>query len=258
MSLDADFVWSIIKPFAESKNTHEIINYVRTSIADGDNASTILLLRTCIRCLMFREWENRNLDILESLIDILIEVAIKDCELDPGSSDKIDQLNIIYYNMSSNFAGCWNDGFIRTSNHYLKGFEYALKAIDFRVKLQKPARPFYFAYWTKGIHQLYLGQHVEAKESFEKSLEFGKKYCLENQKSIEIDSNGTFEVLLGTGYLEIVLILLGEDTEIHTLQYNQVISAFRQQLLSEDQEVKEDAKICIDQLEYCFIQLINK
>jgi hypothetical protein len=226
--------WAPFKALAEAGQYNEIADRI-AGVADPKER--VALYRFTVRGLMFREWANKKLEPLILLGDLAIATALQIGET--------DEANIICYNMSSNLAGCWNDGFERRKEHFEKGLAYAERALEFRKQLKKGPGPFFMAYWAKGIHQYFLGDLVGAEQSFELSLNFAIEGAKAAGKTTEIVKEAPFGVLLGTGYLAIVRMARGMASERQA--FDVVIAAFEgMKGLSDD--AKMDAEIGLAQL----------
>ncbi|MES2856322.1 MAG: hypothetical protein V4692_10690 [Bdellovibrionota bacterium] len=228
--------WPKIKALAEAGKPEEIREFIAGFSEPKDR---IGLFRFAARSLMFRDWENKDLGAIILLGDAGIKAALE--------SGETDEANIICFNMSSNLADIWNDGFKRTREHFELGLQYAERAIDFRKRLMKGPGPFFMAYWAKGIHQYSLGHLPEARETFQQSLHCANEVAKASDRPDKIDPNAPYEVLLANGYIALVDIALGRPQGQVT--FDQVMSACEgMKKISEDSKIEAD--ICIEQLQY--------
>jgi len=227
MAYNHEPLWTQIKSLAEAGRYQDLQSLIEKGT---DLKERVALYRFAVRSLMFRDWSNKSLIPIIQLGDAGIETALEDFKQHPEDLGLKDEANIICYNMSANLAGCWNDGFTRTPDHYHKGLNYAERALQFRHELKKGPRPFSIAYWAKGIHEFFLGDFVKAEESFSLSLK---------------NAEASFDVLIARGYL--ALAQLAQKKSGAESTYNQVLQAFEEmKTLSED--AKQDAEMGIDQL----------
>ena len=181
--------WPEIKSLAEAGQYSELQNYLTKQAKDPQEL--VALLRFAVRGLMFREWNNKNLEPLIQLGDLAIEKAL--------ALPDIDEANIICYNMSSNLADCWNDGFERKPEHFQKGLAYAERALTYRKELKKGPIPFSIAYWARGAHQFFLNQFSKAEESFSLSLKSAVEAAKAENKPTTISKEAPFYVLIAVG-----------------------------------------------------------
>lgn len=230
--------WPRIKALAEVEDYSQIENLISSVV---DIKERISLYRFTVRGLMFRDWSKKNLTPIIRLGDLAIDTALK--------SGEIEEANIICYNMSSNLAGCWDDGFQRTYGDFTKGLIYAEKSLQLRRELKKGPGPFFLAYWAKGIHQFYLEDLAGAECSFNLCLQAAMDVASVEDSDIRISKETTFNVLLATGYLSLAQLAQGH-TEAKMI-YEKVISAFEEmKLLSAD--AKADAEIGLYQLRHVY------
>lgn len=228
--------WPKFKELAEAGNHKEIENEIS---ALKDQKEQVALLRFTVRGMMFRDWKNKSLQPVIRFGDLAIATAIKIGE--------IDEANIICYNMSANLAGCWNDGFHRSHEHFKKGLQYAERALKFRHQLKKGPIPFSMAYWAKGAHLFFLSDYEAAEENFNLSLKSAIEAAATANQSTEINKDAPFYVLIAYGYIALAQIAAGRSEGNRT--FDQVITSFEEMKgISED--AKADAEIGLDQLRY--------
>ena len=226
--------WPQIKELAQAKKYSDIEKMI---LSLSDPKEQIALLRFAVRSLMFRDWSEKDLTPLIQLGDRAIAIALE--------INEIDEANIICFNMSSNLAGCWNDGFTRKPEHFEKGLAYADRALEFRQALKKGPIPFSMAYWAKGAHLYFLGDFKKAEENFKFSLKAAIEAAKAENKPTDISKETSYFVLLEYGYIALTQMAQGVSRAEET--FNQVIESFEQmKTISEDAKV--DAEIGLDQL----------
>ncbi len=233
--------WPKFKEFAEAGKYKEIEEEI---FAREDKKEQIALLRFTVRGLMFRDWANKSLQPIIRLGDLAIETALQISET--------DEANIICYNMSANLAGCWNDGFQRSPEHFIKGLQYAERALEFRRQLNKGPIPFSMAYWAKGAHLFFLNDYKSAEENFNLSLKSAIEAAGTANQSTNITKEAPFYVLIAYGYLALAQIAASrpEGKKI----FDQVITSL-EEMKSVSEDAKADAEIGLDQLRYVHSQL---
>lgn len=252
MSYNHESHWPHIQKLAEAglyQDLHQWIEQV------PDLKERVALYRFTVRGLMFRNWTNKDLKPIVLLGDAGIETALKDFQMHPEDLDLKDEANIICYNMSSNLAGCWNDGFNRTAEHFKKGLQYAERALVFRKELKKGPRPFSIAYWAKGIHQLFLGDALGAEQSFTTSLKYAEELANAANLPTTATKKTPFDVLLQIGY--VALARLAQNNGKAEADYQNVIKAF-EGMKSISEDAKADAEMGLEQLRNVHEKIVNK
>lgn len=242
--------WLNIRSLAQARKYDEIQSLIENS---ETGKACISLYRFAIRGLMFREWTGNNLTPIVLLGDAAVALALKLYQQDTNDKSLQDEANVICYNMAANLAGCWNDGFARSPEHYRIGLEYANRAIAFRTELKKGASSFSMAYWAKAVHELFLNNFVQAEHDFAKSLQLAEESAVAGKVPIGISKSSDFSVLLGIGYLAIAQITLKNFSARQTFQ--QVLDAF-EDMKEASADSRGDAEVGLDQLRYTFSKVI--
>jgi tetratricopeptide (TPR) repeat protein len=233
-----EIYWPQIKSLAEAGNLNGIGELI---LKVSDLKERVALYRFSVRGLMFRDWANKTLNPLIFLADQAILTA--------NEIGETDEANIICYNMSSNLANCWNDGFERTPEHYEKGLNYALRALEYRKQLKKGPGPFALAYWARGAHEFFLKRFNEAEQSFELSLKSASEAAIAANQPTDISKLTPFAILIAIGYIALTQIANGQKQG--EASYQKIISTF-EEMKSISQDAKEDAEIGLDQLRFVY------
>jgi hypothetical protein len=177
-----------------------------------------------------------------------------------GAADEarecIDFANRLSYNLAADLADCWpGDEVPRERRHFEAGLRAAYDCVVWRQELGKPPERRAMAHWAAGMHQLSLGNLVEALCAFEAafglSLQAAAAAGGVEHASPEtyVKPNGDFGVILYYGYAGIARHLLGDDSGLR--QFEQACIAFGETLKSpRDKEAAEDAEFGLDQLRW--------
>jgi len=167
----------------------------------------------------------------------------------------IDFANRLSYNLAADLADCWpGDEVPRERRHFEAGLRAAYDCVVWRQELGKPPERRAMAHWAAGMHQLSLGNLVEALCGFEAAFGLALQSAAwgeEEEKGPEtyVKQNGDFGVILYYGYAGIARHLLGDDSGMR--QYEQACAAFAETLKNpRDQEAGEDAEFGLDQLRW--------
>ena len=143
----------------------------------------------------------------------------------------------------------------REGRHFEAGLRAAYDCIVWRQELGKPPDRRAMAHWAAGMHQLSLGNLVEALCTFEAAfgLALDAAAVADGGDDIRpeayVKPNGDFGVILYFGYAGIARHLLGDESGAR--QYEQACAAFADTLKNpKDGEVAEDAKFGMDQLRW--------
>ena len=153
--------------------------------------------------------------------------------------------HIVSFNLAAELADCWpGDDLPRTNAHHARGTQAAVDCLLWSEVAGVPM-PISNDYWVRGIHQLALGEAQAAIRSWTASLEFAEADAENQGESTNIGPNGTFAVILNSGYLGLARWVLGD--EAGKSGYEAALEAFNAQL--EYAEKAEDAKLGIGQLE---------
>ncbi|MES3037744.1 MAG: hypothetical protein V4736_07550 [Bdellovibrionota bacterium] len=243
--------WPLIKSLAEKGDQSQLLKHITDT---PDSKERVELFRFAIRCLMYREWTNKNLSPIVDLGDAVINHAL-DLSKGPDGAHFREQANIMCFNMSANVADCWDNGFIRTTVHFEKGLRWADQALELRRELKKGPDPLSMAFWARGMHLMSLGRLPEAQGEFLKSLDYAQVTAAEMEAEKEVSPKAPFLVLLGFGYLALVQIAQG--LKEGSMVFEQVMDAFNG-MAQLSAEGKDDAAIGVAQLQYVRAKLISK
>jgi hypothetical protein len=170
--------------------------------------------------------------------------------------DCIDNANKLSYNLSADLADCWpGDKAPRERYHFEAGLRAAYDCVLWREELGKPPDRRAMAHWAAGMHQLSLGNIVEALCSFEASFGLALEAAAATDGGDDarpedyVKQNGDFGVILYYGYAGIARHLLGDESG--SRQFEQACAAFTETLQSpKDKEAAEDAQFGLDQLRW--------
>jgi len=168
----------------------------------------------------------------------------------------IDHANKLSYNLTADLAACWpGDEAPRERRHFEAGLRAAYDCVVWRQELGKPPDRRAMAHWAAGIHQLSLGNEVEALCAFEAAFGLALEAAAlgdaghDGKPEAYVKPNGDFGVILYFGYAGIARQILGD--EAGTRQYEQACAAFEETLKSpKDPEAEEDARFGLDQLRW--------
>lgn len=169
---------------------------------------------------------------------------------DSASADAFkQQANVMAYNFATDLAPCWpEDAEPRETRHYELGAELGRKLVRWRIELNKRAENFALAYWVLGIHELGLGEHSSAAESFNKALEHSRVAAEEYGRKPEVAADGDWQVILNSGYRGLARMLDGKPAGHE--EYKAAVDAFHAQAELQP-ELAGDAGFGIAQLEKC-------
>ena len=191
-----------------------------------------------------------------------IAEALRQAELARARSDAdearecIDFANRVSYNLAADLAECWpGDEARRERRHLEAGLRAAYDCIVWRQELGKPPDRRAMAHWAAGMHQLSLGNLVEALCGFEASFGLALQAAAASSTGPElkpeahVKPDGDFGVILYYGYAGIARHLLGDASG--SRQFEQACAAFEGTIRgSKDEEALEDAKFGLDQLRW--------
>ena len=174
----------------------------------------------------------------------------------PEALECLDTANKLSYNLAADLAACWpGDESPRERRHFESGLRAAYDCVVWRQELNKPPDRRAMAHWVAGMHQLSLGNEIEALCAFEAafglSLESATAVSGSDDGKPEafVKANGDFGVILYFGYAGIARQRLGDDAGAR--QFEQACAAFEETLRSpRDGEAAEDAQFGLDQLRY--------
>ena len=168
----------------------------------------------------------------------------------------LDFANRVSYNLAADLAECWpGDGARRERRHLEAGLRAAYDCIVWRQELGKPPDRRGMAHWAAGMHQLSLGNLVEALFAFEAALGLALQAAAASPKTPElkpeahVKPSGDFGVILYYGYVGIARHLLGDASGLR--RFEQACAAFEGTArASKDEEGLEDAKFGLGQLRW--------
>ena len=167
----------------------------------------------------------------------------------------IDFANRVSYNLAADLAECWpGDEARRERRHLEAGLRAAYDCIVWRQELGKPPDRRAMAHWAAGMHQLSLGNLVEALFGFEAALGLSLQATTppttsEPKPEACIKPGGDFGVILYYGYAGIARHLIGDASG--SRQFEQACAAFEGTTrTSKDEEALEDATFGLDQLRW--------
>jgi len=169
--------------------------------------------------------------------------------------DCVDLANRLSYNLAADLAECWpGDEARRERRHFEAGLRAAYDCVVWRQELGKPPDRRAMAHWAAGMHQLSLGNLVEALCAFEAAfglaLEGAADQDSEDVKpEAYVKANGAFGVILYYGYAGIARHKLGDESGAR--QFEQACAAFAETMKNpKDKEMAEDARFGLDQLRW--------
>jgi hypothetical protein len=209
-----------------------------------------------------KESSDRKFDDVIRIARAGIAEALRQAELARARSNAdearecIDHANKLSYNLSADLADCWpGDLAPRERYHFEAGLRAAYDCVVWREELGKPPDRRAMAHWAAGMHQLSLGNVVEALCAFEAAFGLTLEAAAASDGADDgkpedyVKQNGDFGVILYYGYAGIARHLLGD--EAGTRQLEQACAAFTETLKSpKDREAAEDAAFGLDQLRW--------
>lgn len=175
----------------------------------------------------------------------------------------IDFANRVSYNLAADLAECWpGDEARRERRHLEAGLRAAYDCIVWRQELGKPPDRRAMAHWAAGMHQLSLGNLVEALFGFEAALGLALQAAAASPTTPElkpeahVKPGGDFGVILYYGYVGIARHLIGDASG--SRQFEQACAAFEGTTrASKDEETLEDAAFGLDQLRWVERKLVG-
>ncbi|TMQ60593.1 MAG: hypothetical protein E6K76_00950 [Candidatus Eisenbacteria bacterium] len=216
------------------------------------------------RALPERSDAKRSLDDVIRIARVGIAEGLRQAELARARSDTdearecIDFANRLSYNLAADLAECWpGDDSLRERRHFEAGLRAAYDCIVWRQELGKPPDRRGMAYWAAGMHQLSLGNLVEALSGFEAALGLALQAVAAPATKPDgyIRPGGDFGVILYYGYRGIGRHLLGEASGMR--QFEHALAAFEETVGSQDEEAAEDAKFGLDQLRWVGLRFMG-
>jgi hypothetical protein len=198
-----------------------------------------------------------------------IAEGLRQAELARARSDAdearecLDFANRVSYNLAADLAECWpGDEARRERRHLEAGLRAAYDCIVWRQELGKPPDRRAMAHWAAGMHQLSLGNLVEALFGFEAALGLALQAAAASPTTPElkpeahVKPGGDFGVILYYGYVGIARHLIGDASG--SRQFEQACAAFEGTTrASKDEETLEDAAFGLDQLRWVERKLVG-
>jgi len=167
----------------------------------------------------------------------------------------VDFANRLSYNLSADLAECWpGDEARRGRRHFEAGLRAGYDCVVWRQELGKPPERRAMAHWAVGMHQLSLGNLVEALCAFEAAFGLAVEGATDpagrvGKPETHVKANGDFGVILYYGYAGIARHKLGDESGARQLE--RACAAFEQTVKDhKDEEVAEDAAFGLDQLRW--------
>lgn len=187
--------------------------------------------------------------------------CLRQAELDRAREDLanarecLDMANRLSYNLAADLAACWpGDEARRERRHFEAGLRAAYDCIVWRQELDKPPDRRAMAHWVAGVHQLSLGNEIEALCAFEAAFGLAletvaKEGEQDGTPEAYVTANGDFGVILYYGYAGIARRLLGDEAGARQLEA--ASRAFEETIRKpRSAEAAEDARIGLDQLRW--------
>jgi len=238
--------WPAMKQAVELDGSQGAVDFILSF--DDDMQRSVLFVFAHFG-LVNEDWQGKSFDAYTEVCDAGIAELLRQADAagdDETRNNRINVANVISYNLAADLAPCWpGDDALRERHHFERGLKASQDCIHWRGVLQKPPMPFSMAYWTKGIHQLALGDSASAAESMAKSLDYAKQASQADGGTTAISSAADFSILLGAGYYGLARWAAGDAKG--KAQYEEAIALFKAQL--DDAEKKDDAEFGIAQLE---------
>ena len=235
-----DTHWPAMKAAVESGGGKAVVELIEGFEDDLERRVLYIFAR---QGLAMGDWEGKSLDPYVEVCDAGVAEMLRQAESAPDEEVTLKRVNgahVVSFNLAADLADCWpGDGAVRSRSH----FERGLQAAEDCLRWCAPEVTAGFArdHWAKGMHQVSLGDHAGAAESFERSEAHATKAAEER----EATPTGDFGVLIASGYGGLARWLDGQPSGKQ--QYEEAIKAFKSQL--EDEERREDAEFGIAQLE---------
>ncbi len=234
-----------MKSAVEAGGGQAVIDYIEGF--DSDPLRRVLYIASK-QVLAPPDFEDKRLDDLITVCDAGVAEMLRQVEAAPDDETRgqcLHAAHIVSFNLAAELADCWpGDDLPRTNAHHTRGTQAAVDCLLWS-EVAGVAMPISNDYWVRGIHQLALGDAQAAIRSWTAALEFAEAAAENGGESTNIGPDGTFAVILNSGYLGLARWTSGDETG--KSEYEAAIEAFRQQL--EDTEKAEDAKLGIGQLE---------
>jgi hypothetical protein len=238
--------WTEMKKGLEEGDSYAGLNYIKENFkGELERRVMYVFARTGF---IFDDWKGKNLDAYILVVDEGIKELLRQAEesTDGEIRDKrTDTANIISYNLGADLAFCWEDTFERTDSHFKRGLKAGEDCVRWRKELNKPSILLSMAYWLCGIHRLALNDKETALKDFSESLRYAELDSKEQNKSTKLEeADGAF--VITHGWVALTKLLMGKENTQQ--EYDKVMKTFQEHLESEDENIREDAKIYVEQL----------
>src|SRR5258705_4457030 len=184
-----------------------------------------------------RRTNQRRFDDVIRVARAGVAEALRQAELARARSDAeearecIDLANRLSYNLAADLAECWPGDEARRERHHLEaGLRAAYDCVVWRQELGKPPDRRAMAHWAAGMHQLSLGNLVEALFGFEAALGLAVQAAAASPATSEpkpeayVKPGGDFRAILYYGYAGIARHLIGDASG--SRQCEQACAAF--------------------------------
>src|SRR2546426_7005913 len=170
-----------------------------------------------------RKTKERRFDDVIRIARAGIAEGLRQAELARARSDAeearecIDFANRLSYNLAADLAECWPGDEARRERHHLEaGLRAAYDCVVWRQELGKPPDRRAMAHWAAGMHQLSLGNLVEALCAFEAAFGLALEGAADadggdGKPGAYVKPNGDFGVILYYGYAGIARRKLGGE-----------------------------------------------
>jgi len=234
---------------------HGLIGHIQAVLDPEERRSLYPLARVAYQP---RNAARKNWDDLILLANTGMEDALRQSENARAKGDAdlakkcLDAANILAYNLAADLAECWpGDEAPRERRHLETGLRVASQAVVWRHELGKPPDRRAMAYWAVGMHQLSLGNPVEALGAWETALKLAAEAVAPGKGALDplahVKAGADFEVVLYAGYAGIARKALGDPAGAK--QYEQACAAFTE-TSAKFPDQKEDAEFGLDQLRW--------
>lgn len=227
--------WDAVVAFAAGFSERERVQLLSlaTRIASGEQRASFNL----------DDLVRFNTQAIESALSAMAGYSAEPAEADWFKQ----QANVMAFNFAGDLAPCWpGDDEPRERRHYETGVEMGRRMIRWRIELDKKAENFALAYWALGIHQLGLGEHAEAADSFGKALDHSRLAAEEYGRATAVGPDRDWQVVLNSGYRGLAQALAGDSEGAE--RYRAALAAFSA-MAEEHLELADEARFGIAQLE---------
>ncbi len=240
-----------MKEAVETGGGRAVIDYIEGF--DSDPLRRVLYIASK-QVLAPPDFQDKRLDDLITVCEAGLAEMLRQAEAASDGETQgqcIHEAHIVSYNLAAELADCWpGDDLPRTEAHHERGVQAATDCLLWSEIAGVP-RPISSDYWVRGIHQLALGDAQAAIRSWTASLEFAEAAAENQGAATNVGPDGTFAVILNSGYLGLARWVSGEGTG--KSEYEAALHAFQGQLehaeRAEDAEKAGEAKLGIGQLD---------